>query len=175
MCKISKLYSKRFKSWRGGGFHPPPCSHHPFFHHAGIGLRYLQYLSGFNRTSTKNHEFRDFRQFSVGLTAKNTFLRISTCGFRLISILDLLHASAKKFFRKIYSKGVPGDPKILKKKFFRFFFESCSESSETHFGIKISHLKIFHSDPPRGPPGGSKNLKKYFFENMDPYHYPVQI
>ena len=69
----------------------------------------------------------------------------------------------RNFFEKFTLRGSPGDPKILKINFFSIFFESRSESSETHFGIKISHFKIFHSDPPRGPPGGSKNLKKYFF------------
>ena len=91
---------------------------------------------------------------------KNSFLKISTWGFRLKSNLDLLHASAKNFFRKIYSKGGPGGTKKSEKKFFNFFFKSCLESSETNFGIKISHFENFHSDPPGGPPGGSKNLKK---------------
>ena len=50
--------------------------------------------------------------------------------------------------------------------FATFFFKSCLESSETNFGIKISHFENFHSDPPGGPPGGSKNLKKYFFSKF---------
>ena len=45
----------------------------------------------------------------------------------------------------------------------KFFFQSCLESSETHLYMIFSHLKNFHSDPPRGPPRGSKNLKKIFF------------
>ena len=76
-----------------------------------------------------------------------------------------------QIFEKFTLRGSPGDPKMLK----FFFFKSCLESSETNFGIKISHFENFHSDPPGGPPGGSKILKKYFSQNFDPYHYPVQI
>ena len=55
---------------------------------------------------------------------KNSFLKISTWGFRQNSNLDLLHASAKKFFRKIYSKGGPGGTKKCEKKnVFNFFFQ----------------------------------------------------
>ena len=61
-------------------------------------------------------------------------------------------------------KGVPGGPKKWKKNFSTFFLES----SETNFGIKISHFENFHSDPPRGPPRGSKILKKIFFQNFWP-------
>ena len=60
------------------------------------------------------------RGFSAG---KNSILKISICGFRLKSILDLFLASAKKIFQKIYSKGVPGGPKKSEKNFFSLFFQ----------------------------------------------------
>ena len=44
-----------------------------------------------------------------------------------------------------------------------FFFQSCLESSETHFCILFSHFENFHSDPPGRPPRESKISKKDFF------------
>ena len=61
-------------------------------------------------------------------------------------------------------RGVPGGPKNLKKHFLNFFFKSCLESSETNFGIKISHFENFHTDPPGGPLGGQKFWKNIFFK-----------
>ena len=86
---------------------------------------------------------------------KNQFLKISTCGFRLISSLDLLHASAKKFFRKIYSKGVPRGPKNFEKK---NFAEACKRSK-----LEIRrkpHVDIFKNGflPDKNKVGGMSHI-----------------
>ena len=46
------------------------------------------------------------------------------------------------------------------KKILNFFFQSCLESSETHFAILEGHFENFHSDPLGAPKGGQKNQKK---------------
>ena len=41
----------------------------------------------------------------------------------------------------------------------KLFFQSCLESSETHFAILEGHFENFHSDPLGVPKGGQK-IKK---------------
>ena len=72
----------------------------------------------------------------------------------------------EEIFSKNWLLGGSGGPKkIWKKIFFNFFFQSCLESSETHFYILFSHLFFFYLTPlagpmdtsvHAGPPGGQK-------------------
>ena len=90
--------------------------------------KYIPHQAIFDQNHTRKSQINPIPAWGVEtpplrfFAGKNPFLKISTCGLRLNSSLDFLHASAKKNFQKIYSKGVPGGPKNFEKKNFSTFF-----------------------------------------------------
>ena len=77
------------------------------------------------------------------LAVKNSFLKILTCGLLLNSSWHLSLVFAKKKMSKIFLRGSGGSKKNFFSKKKIFFFKSCSESSETNFGILKFTFAIF--------------------------------